>query len=328
MEECYRYSRLRALFLYGSFIIIPICLLLSYKVFLINHPREDAIEAFLYVLASMLPFFMVPFILMISKLSVRILIDERGIVYRSLFKNLDLQWNEVYAVRLQYSAEFGVMRGGKHLDIRGANKKRIKVVDFIMNCETMDSWEGLDELEATVRKHTLANRPAPMVADSVSTDVTLSPVSVSDEHGAEETTTENRRQNVIFQMVLLPIVCLVLVHYFTKDIQKTAELVGYATLIFLPVMLVIRKMLILESQGKLTRNAYILTTVIGSILLALSYSLLRKKDYANASVLFILTVEVIMFLSYIYLKRGTLHFPPLEQPSDENAGGPPRKGSV
>jgi hypothetical protein len=297
-------------------------------VFLINHPEENALENFLYILAFMLPFFMVPFMLMISKLSVRILIDERGIVYRSLFKNLDLQWNEVYAVRLKYSAEFGVMRGGKHLDIRGNNKKRIKVVDFIMNCETMDSWEGLGEFEATVRKHTLVNRPAPMVTDSVSTGSALSPVSVSDEHDNEETTTEKRRQNIIFQMVLLPIICLVLVHYFAKDIQKTAELVGYATLIFLPVMLVIRKMLILESQGKLTRNAYILTTVIGSLLLALSYSLLRRKDYANASVLFILTVEVIMYSSYIYLKRGTLHFPSLEQPTDENASDPPRKGSA
>ncbi len=277
--------------MHGVFFSIPIAGMLIYLPLYFNAPQGDTLTLLLF-LAYCALFFSVPFALMVNKLSVRIWVDDTRLIYRSLFKKLDMQWRDIKSVCRKCLIDFGTAKGREHLEIRTTNNKTIKVVDYIMNCETMDSWEGLEEFEATVRKHTLANRPALMVTDSVSTNVTLSPVSVSDEHGDEETTTENRRQNVIFQMILLPLICLVLVHYLTKDIQKTAELVGYATLIFLPVMLVIRKMLILESQGKLTRNAYILTTVIGSIFLALIYSLLGKKDYARVSVLFILTVEV------------------------------------
>ena len=313
MKERYRYSRLRALYLYGPFIALPIMGLMF-------APEKSSL--YLDYLFFYLSLFIVPFLLLVNKFSVRISLDDTGIVYKSLFKNLHLKWRDIEGIRLKYFADFGLMRGGEYLEIRSTSKKRIKVVNFIMNCGTMDSYEGLGEFEATVRKYTQANRPALMLTDSVSTDSSLSPVPVSDEHGDEETTTENRRQNIIFQMVLLPIVCLVLVHYFTKDIQETAELVGCATLLFLPVMLVIRKMLILESQGKLTRRASVLTAVVGSAFLVLIHLLFRRKDYANVSVLFVFTVEVIMYLSYIYLKKGALPFSSHGKPPDEYSTEP------
>ena len=265
---------------------------------------------------------------MINKLSVRIWVADAGIRYSSLFKKLDLQWKEIESIGRKCHLDLGMMRGREHLEIRTTNNKTIRVIDYIMNCETMDSGEGLSELETVVKKFALANCPTPVVAATPDAAGTLAAKSISGEYRDEETVTRERRQNVIFQMILLPLICLILIHYFARDLQEMAELAGYATLIFLTVMLVIRKMLILESQGKLTRRASVLTAVAGSAFLVLIHLLLRRKDYANVSVLFVFTVEVIMYLSYIYLKRGTLHFPSLEQPSDENASGPTRKGSV
>lgn len=313
MSACYRYPKWYVLmFHYGPFLALPIAMF----IFSLAAPTKTPFdEKLVILLISCTPFVIVPLVLLMNNYSISIWVADGGIIYRSLFKKLEMKWSDIRLCQWNALFDLGVAKGSDYFEIISVNNKVIRVFPYIMNCETKDLCEGIQEFESVVKNYVAA------VKHTTSEQCSSNPEEIVMTSRDDTALTKKDRKIIIAQMIIFPVLCLSMVQfYFIKDIQKTAELVAYGTLLFLPLMFAIRRMVTLESQGKLRRITYVLIFTIGWIYIYLIYWLFEKREHVTISILAVVTVEVMMYMFYVTLKKGARIVAPPGNPLEKAAG--------
>jgi len=150
MKKCYAYSKLHVIGNYGllfiAFFIMSILALTGMGV-----PKtKESLGFFIAVVIIGLGPCCAVLIWIFITLKVRISIDEDGIELITLFRKVNMQWQDIVSIEKKciYSRAFPA-----DLEIKDRNNQMIRVFCFVEDCTKSLVEGGMKDFDAEIRKH-------------------------------------------------------------------------------------------------------------------------------------------------------------------------------
>ena len=170
MKKQFVYPKGKIIYPNINFLFIPLCALVFLP--LIAPPKTKADLIVLTLLLLLVSIFILKTLWIADKLMTVIEVEEQGITYKSLFKNMMIKWHEILNVerklsyekykflKIDYAYKQFMTRKTfpepdipfKELTIKTKNNKIIKILHFLKSSDSFA--KGIDALEAEIRRYT------------------------------------------------------------------------------------------------------------------------------------------------------------------------------
>lgn len=152
MEKLFIYPKWILWIVYGLLGLFPIIGLILLIAIDFPQTNEEMIVFSFFTLLILAIF--ISIILWLWNLSrTRFYISDKGIIFKSLFKNMKIEWTDISEITKKYY--YGGKFGGspKDLEITTNAGKTVKVFHFLVADETKDMEEGINNFEAEISKY-------------------------------------------------------------------------------------------------------------------------------------------------------------------------------
>ncbi len=156
MNKNYIYSRLNILFGYGLllvfFIVMGFVIIVSAGLPTTRTTWLIAGSIYFLIFASCTA--IITWI--VTVLKIRIYVNEKGLSYISPFRKKYIEWQNIQQIERKYFYSGSFPMGGppRDLEVRAKTGETIKIFHFIVNSETLDVEEGMNDFEAEIKKYT------------------------------------------------------------------------------------------------------------------------------------------------------------------------------
>lgn len=153
MPKIFKYPKAKIIFPYIFLLLIPLVIMLLVLVW--DTPKNvDELITFSFLILILLGF-MIPITLwMINNLKTEVQLDERGMRYKTLFKDVMIGWNDIVSIDRGYLYEGAYNRYNatpKDLYIKTKTGRPIKIFHIIESNES--PTQGIDFIESEIEKH-------------------------------------------------------------------------------------------------------------------------------------------------------------------------------
>ena len=136
---------------YGLMILFPI----AAWVFLFKTGIQNVFGLFVFSNIFLFAVTTAIVIWVVNLLKTKIYINDAGITYKSLYRNILIKWEDISDIKRKYLAGGTGQYGGppRELEIRTRNGKTIKVLSILVAINEGDIEEGIKDLESEIKKH-------------------------------------------------------------------------------------------------------------------------------------------------------------------------------
>jgi len=153
LSKEYSYSKW-AIGAYSLLILFPIVA----WVFLFKTGIQNMLSLFVFINSFLFIVTTIIIIWIINLFKTKICIDDVGITYKSLYRNILIEWEDIYSIRRIYLTGGTGQYGGlpRDLEIKTKNGKTVKILSIIATNEG-DIEDGINDLETEIKKYIKAN---------------------------------------------------------------------------------------------------------------------------------------------------------------------------
>jgi hypothetical protein len=154
MRKIYKYPKSKILFPFLGYLVIPILpVFIVFYASLLPEKKDDW-PLFLFIIGFFLSMFVLIASWILNNLNTVFEVDERGLQYKSLFKNMYVPWDQITSVKKKYLYQTSKTAAdpNKDLLLKTKDNKTIKVFRILEN-QHEGMGKGFEDFESELKAH-------------------------------------------------------------------------------------------------------------------------------------------------------------------------------